>query len=145
MINPGSSQQLLIYMSIDPQGMAQWKKSHGAHAGLTQHSAVILRLFGSIFQAFSIKIMKYEDGLLILDQNDIFFGHNVVDLWIWFLQLRAWIFNCLAVSHTTEVGSSLTDPGHPSDSDDGWKNKVIEFIDFSSHPGTRTPLWPTSL
>ena len=42
MMNPGSSQQLLIYMSIDPQGMAQWNKSHGAHAGLTQHSAAIL-------------------------------------------------------------------------------------------------------
>ena len=27
----------------------------------------------------SIEIMKYEDGMLILGQNDIFCGHNIVN------------------------------------------------------------------
>ena len=35
-----------------------------------------LRVFS---KQFIIKIVKYEDGMLILGQNDIFYGHNVVN------------------------------------------------------------------
>ena len=45
--------------------------------------------------------MKYEDGMLILGQNDIFCVRNVVD----------GFFNCLVASHVTELGSLLTEPG----------------------------------
>ena len=43
--------------------------------------------FESISKRFSIKIVKYEDGMLILGQNDIFIGHNVVNFSVSFLQL----------------------------------------------------------
>ena len=33
----------------------------------------------------SIKLVKYEDEMLILGQNDIFCGHNVVNFSVWFL------------------------------------------------------------
>ena len=36
--------------------------------------------------------LKDEDVMLILDQNDIFYGPNIVYISMWFLQLRAWIF-----------------------------------------------------
>ena len=51
---------------------------------------------------FSIKIVKYEDGMLILGQNDIFCGHNVVNFSVWFLQLT--VFKYLVASHVTEQG-----------------------------------------
>ena len=61
--------------------------------------------------------MKYEDGVLILGQKDIFSGHNVVNSSVLFLQLVA--------SHVTEPGSLLTEPC-----------AVIKFSHFSSHHGT---------
>ena len=46
---------------------------------------------------------------MILDQNDIFCGYNVVDFSVWFLQLT--VFKYLVASHVTEPGSLLTEPG----------------------------------
>ena len=77
-----------------------------------------MRLFS---KQFSIEMIKYEDGMLILGQNDIFCGHNVVNFSVWFLQLTA--FKYLVVSHVIEPGALLTEPG-----------AVIEFSHFSSHP-----------
>ena len=67
--------------------------------------------------------MKYEDGMLILGQNDIFCGHNVVNFSMWFLQLT--VFKHLVASHVTEPGSLLTEPG-----------AVIKISHFCNHPGT---------
>ena len=78
----------------------------------------------SVFsKQFSIKIVKYGDGMLILGQNDIFCGHNVVNFSVWFLQLT--VFKYLVASHVTEPGSLLTEPG-----------AVIKFSHFNSRPGT---------
>ena len=52
--------------------------------------------------------MKYEDEMLILGQNDIFFGDNVVNFSVWFLQLT--VFKYLVASHVTEPGSLLNEP-----------------------------------
>ena len=58
--------------------------------------------------------MKYEDGMLILGQNDILCGHNVI---IFFLNITfsngsMEFFNCLvAACHVTEPGLSLCAPG----------------------------------
>ena len=52
--------------------------------------------------------MKYEDGMLILGQNDIICGHNGVIFSVWFLQLT--IFKYLVASRVTEPGSLLTEP-----------------------------------
>ena len=79
-----------------------------------------LRVF---FKPFSIKIVKYEDGMLILGQNKIFCGHNVVNFSVWFLQLT--VFKYLVASHVTEQGLLLIEPG-----------AVIKFSHFCSHPGT---------
>ena len=61
--------------------------------------------------------------MLILGQNDIFCGHNVVNFSVWFFQLT--VFKYLVASHVTEPGSLLTEPG-----------AVIKFSHFCSHPGT---------
>ena len=53
--------------------------------------------------------MKYEDGMLIWGQNDIFRGYNVVNYSVWFLQLT--VFKYLIASPVTEPGSLLTEPG----------------------------------
>ena len=79
-----------------------------------------LRVFS---KQFSIKVVKYEGGMLILDQNDIVYGHNVVNFSVWFLQLT--VFKYLVASHVTEPGSLLTEPC-----------AAIKFSHFSSHPGT---------
>ena len=48
--------------------------------------------FDRVFsEQFSIKIVKYEDEMLILGQNDIFCGYNVVNFSVWFLQLTVGI------------------------------------------------------
>ena len=67
--------------------------------------------------------MKYEDGMLILGQNDIFCGHHVVNSSAWFLQLT--VFKDSVASHVTESGSLLTESG-----------AVIKFSHVCSHPGT---------
>ena len=72
---------------------------------------------------FSIKIVKYDDGMLILGQKDIFCGHNVFDFSVWFLQLA--VFKYLIASHVTEPSPLLTE-----------SCAVIKFSHFSSHPGT---------
>ena len=51
--------------------------------------------------------MKYEDGMLILGQNDVFCGHSVVNFSVWFLQLT--VSKYLVASHVTESGSLLTE------------------------------------
>ena len=79
-----------------------------------------LRVFS---KQFSVKIVKYEDGMLILGQNDIFCGHNVVNYSVCFLQLA--VFKYLVASHVTEPGQLLTEPG-----------TVIKFSYISSHHGT---------
>ena len=84
------------------------------------HIAVKLE-FKSISKPFSTKIAKYEDWILILGQNDIFCGHNVVNFSVWFLQLTVF----LVASHVTESGSLLIEPG-----------ALIKFSHFYSHPGT---------
>ena len=85
------------------------------------HIAVKLQL--RVFsKQFSIKIVKYEDGMLVLGQNDIFCGHHVVNFSVWFLQLT--VFKYLVASHVTEPGSLLTEPG-----------AAIKFSHFCSHPG----------
>ena len=58
----------------------------------------------SMSKQFSIKIVKYQDGMLILGQNDIFCGRKVVNLSVWFLQLTV-----LVANHVTEPGSLLTE------------------------------------
>ena len=83
---------------------------------------------GVFFKQFIIEIVKYDDGMLILGQNDIFCGHNVVNFSMWFLQLTA--FKYLVASHVTEPGSLLTEPG-----------AVIKFSHFSSHPGIWSYKW----
>ena len=50
------------------------------------HIAVKLK-FESISKQLSIKILKYEDAMLILGQNDMLCGHNVVNFSGWSLQL----------------------------------------------------------
>ena len=65
--------------------------------------------------------MKYEDGILILSQNDIFYAHHVVNFSVLFLQLT--VFKYLVASHVTEPGSLLTEPG-----------AVIKFSHFCSPP-----------
>ena len=70
-------------------------------------------------------MVKY-DGMLILGQNDISWGHNVVNFSVWFLQLT--VFKYLVASHVTELGSLLTEPC-----------AVIKFSHFSSHPSTCMP------
>ena len=87
---------------------------------VTQLSNRSLRIFS---EQFSTKIVKYEDEMMILGQNDIFCGYNVVNFSVWFLQLT--VFKYLVASHVTEPGSLLTEPG-----------AVIKFSHFSSHPGT---------
>ena len=47
--------------------------------------------------------------MLILGQNDLFCGHNVVNFSVWFFQLT--VFKYLVASHVTEPGSLLTEPG----------------------------------
>ena len=64
-----------------------------------------LRVFS---KQFNITIVKYEDGMLILGQNDVFCGNNVVNFSVWFLQLT--VFKYLVASHVTEPGSLLTEP-----------------------------------
>ena len=49
---------------------------------VTQLSNRSLRVFS---KQFSIKIVKYEGGMLILGQNDIFCGHNIINFSVWFL------------------------------------------------------------
>ena len=78
---------------------------------------------GVFAKQFSIKIVKYERGILILGQNDVFCGHHVVNFSVWFLQLT--VFKYLVASHVTEPGSLLTEPG-----------AVIKLSHFCSHPGT---------
>ena len=68
-----------------------------------------------------VKIVTYEDGILILGQNDIFCGHNVVNFSVWLFQLT--VFKYLVASHVTEPGSLLTEPC-----------AVIKFSHFSSPP-----------
>ena len=46
--------------------------------------------------------------MLILGQNDVFCGHNVVNFSVWFIQLT--VFKYLVASHVTEPGSLLTEP-----------------------------------
>ena len=75
---------------------------------------------GVFLKQFSIEIVKYKDGMLILGQNDIFCGHNVVHFSVWFLQLTA--FKYFVTSHVTEPGSLLTEPA-----------AVIKFSHFISH------------
>ena len=58
---------------------------------------------------FSIK-MKYEDGMLILGQNDIFCGHNIVIFQCDFYNWQQGFFKYLAARHVTEPGSLLTEP-----------------------------------
>ena len=87
---------------------------------VTQLSNRSLRIFS---EQFSIKIVKYEDEMLILGQNDIFCSYSVVNYSVWFLQLT--VFKYLVASHVTEPGLLLTEPG-----------AVIKFSHFSSHPGT---------
>ena len=72
-------------------------------------------------------IVKYEDTMLILGQNYIFYAPNVVNFSMWFPQLTACIFEIPEVaSHVTEPVLSLTEPG-----------AVIKLYDFSTLPGTR--------
>ena len=47
--------------------------------------------------------------MLILGQNDIFCGHNVVNFSVWFFQLT--VFKYLVASYVTEPGSLLTEAG----------------------------------
>ena len=89
-------------------------------ATVTELSNRCLRVFD---KQFSIKIVKYEDGILILGQNVIFCGHNVVHFSVWFPQLT--VLKYLVATHAIEPGSFVTEPG-----------TVIKFSQFSSHPGT---------
>ena len=79
-----------------------------------------LRVF---VRQFSIKIVKYEDGMLILGQNDIFCDQNVVNYSVCFLQLT--VFKYVVASHVTEPRPLLTEAG-----------TVIKFSYISSHRGT---------
>ena len=49
--------------------------------------------------------------MLILGQNDIFRGHNIVIFQYDFSNWEHGFFHCLVDSHVTEPGSSLIDPG----------------------------------
>ena len=89
---------------------------------LTAVTWLLNRSLRVLSKQLSIKIVKYEDGMLILGQNDVFCGHNVVNFSLWFLQLT--VFKYLVASHVIEPGSLLTEPG-----------AVIMFSHFSSHPG----------
>ena len=76
-----------------------WQQSHSCQTGVWKYFP----------NQFSIEKVRYEDGLLILGQNDLFCSHNVVIFSVWFLQLTA--FKYLVPSHVTEQGSLLTEPG----------------------------------
>ena len=76
---------------------------------------------GVFSKQVSIEIVQYEDSMLILGQNVIFCGHNVVIFLVWFLELT--VFKYLVASHVTEPGSLLTEPC-----------AVIKFSHFCSHP-----------
>ena len=62
---------------------------------------------GMVLRQLSIRRVKYEDDMLILGQNYIFSGHCVFRFSLWFLQLTAWIFNCMVFSQV----SLLPEPG----------------------------------
>ena len=68
-------------------------------------------------------MVKFEDEMLILCQNEIFCAPNVVNFSVWFLQLTVWI--SLVASHITDPGWLLSVP-----------SAVIKFIYSSSRPGT---------
>ena len=57
-----------------------WKLIRSRICQLSHRS---LRVFS---KQFSIKIVKNEDGMLILGQTDIFCGYNEVNFSVWFLQ-----------------------------------------------------------
>ena len=116
---------ILLYLSqestLDSSSVGIWSSQFVLNlTDVTQPSNRNLRIFS---KQISIKIVKYEDGMLIFGQNDIFCGYNVVQFSVWFLQLT--VFKYLVASHVTEPGSLLTEPG-----------AVIKFSHFSSHPGT---------
>ena len=116
---------ILLYLSqestLDSSSVGIWSSQFVLNlTDFTQLSNRSLRVFS---KQISIKIVKYEDGMLIFGQNDIFCGYNVVKFSVWFLQLT--VFKYLVASHVTEPGSLLTEPG-----------AVIKFSHFSSHPGT---------
>ena len=116
---------ILLYLSqestLDSSSVGIWSSQFVLNlTDVTQLSNRSLRVFS---KQISIKVVKYEDGMLIFGQNDIFCGYNVVQFSVWFLQLT--VFKYLVASHVTEPGSLLTEPC-----------AVIKFSHFSSHPGT---------
>ena len=78
-----------------------------------------VRLFenrsGQVFERYlkvfsrqlNMKMVKYEEGMLIWGQNYIFCGHSEVNFSVWFVNLRAWIFQLSGYYHRTEPGSLL--------------------------------------
>ena len=117
---------ILLYLSqestLDSSSVGIWIWSSHFVLNLTDVTQLSnsLRVFS---KQISIKIVKYEDGMLIFGQNDIFCGYNVVQFSVWYLQLT--VFKYLVASHVTEPGSLLIEPG-----------AVIKLSHFSSHPGT---------
>ena len=114
---------ILLYLSqestLDSSSVGIWSSHFVLNlTDVTQLSNRSLRVFS---KQISIKIVKYEDGMLILAK--IFCGYNVVQFSVWFLQLT--VFKYLVASHVTEPGSLLTEPG-----------AVIKFSHFSRHPAT---------
>ena len=102
---------ILLYFSrestLDSSSVVIWSSQFVLNlTDVTQLSNRNLRVFS---KQISIKIVKYEDGMLIFGQNDIFCSYNVVQFSVWFLQLTA--FKYLVASHVTEPGSLLTEPG----------------------------------
>ena len=61
-----------------------WKPSHSGQTGVWEY-----------FPSSLAKMVKYEDGMLIFDQNYIFRGHNVVNFSVWFLQLTVFKYSFL--------------------------------------------------
>ena len=71
---------ILLYLSqestLDSSSVGIWSSQFVLN--LTDFTQLSNRSLRVISKQISIKIVKYEDGMLIFGQNDIFCGYNVV-------------------------------------------------------------------
>ena len=81
----------------------------------------------------SMKLVKCEDEMLILGQNYIFWGHNVIHFSTWFLQQTILSFEMPGCQSRDWNGFVATEHG-----------VIIKFRHFSSHPDICL-LWYTVL
>ena len=78
---------ILLYLSqestLDSSSVGIWSSQFILN--LTDFTQLSNRSLRVISKQISFIIVKYEDGMLIFGQNDIFCGYNVVKFSVWFL------------------------------------------------------------